>query len=96
MAATMKKRVIIPGTKNLPEEQLGFCLALKEALRIEHNIEGAKFRNQEITQNQWDTYQESFFSRHNGLTKKILELRANIVADGLDAVDLEGSFEDDA
>ena len=86
-------KVKFPIAKVQSKDRLSFCLALKEALRQEHNIKGTQFRNKEITEKAWLTYYISFMTRHGGVTEKILALRKQVAFEELATINLKDSFE---
>ena len=80
---------------NTDSEKIEFSIRAEELLRLEHNIMGAKFRNSEITEAQWNNYlRDEFMPRSRKLGSEIGRLRGALGINSLTEIkahtELEG------
>lgn len=70
-----------------------YTYVLQELLRLKHNEQGARFRLGELTEAEWQDFQQNWFNpRNNTITTDLLELRNAIkgfVAEFRDQINLE-------
>lgn len=72
------KQLKFPLEANTLFKKYAFCYMVKERLRRQHNKKGEKFRNGEITQEQWDKYKIIFRQKNSLVNKKLNQLRKRI------------------
>lgn len=59
------------------EEKLHILYRIVELLRLQHNVQGERFRNGEITQQQWDSYVQSHHDRYQKVMFVINTIKEN-------------------
>lgn len=59
--------MIFPEKITTEEEKLKYVYRAEELLRLEHNEQGAKFRNSEITEQEWLAYVRDFETRNKNI-----------------------------
>ena len=74
-----------PNPDNVPDDikntalKYAYTYIVQELLRLRHNEEGAKFRDGDITEAEWQTFLTDWFSpRRQIITDDLLELRQTI------------------
>jgi len=55
------------------------CVLFKEALRLEHNSVGAKFRAGEIAEQEWLDYKEEFDLKTDWLADEVFRLEQEVI-----------------
>lgn len=64
------------------EERIEYMYNLQEKLRLRHNFVGARYRNGQITEEQWQTFKQAFKRRQFKIGRVIGFLRWREEADG--------------
>ncbi len=59
------KTVIVPDSIKTDEDKLEYYYRAQELLRLEHNVNGARFRDKEITLTEWEAYLRGDFNPKN-------------------------------
>ncbi len=74
---------------------MAFCYAAREALRRQHNANGAAFRAGVISRDQWEAYLAGdFFPKDHAIAEAEGRIRQSPPLAELDRVDLRASFRD--
>ena len=72
----MSYKIVYPEEINTDEKKYFYMYSVQEALRLEHNIQGEKFRNKEITEEEWNYYlNNNFMPKSDAIINEILNLR---------------------
>jgi len=70
---------IVPTKVKNTALKYAYTYIVQELLRLRHNEEGAKFRNGDITEAEWQTFLTDWFSpRRQIITDDLVELRQTI------------------
>jgi len=89
-------RIVYPLTVLSTEKKLAFLYRLQEVLRLKHNDEGKKYRNKEITKEQWETFLSGYFNfRSDVITSEILRIKTIVTESTKYTVNLTANFADD-
>lgn len=71
-------KIDFPLTVNDDGEKLAYLSRARELLRLEHNAMGKKYRDGEITENEWQKYlSEQFEPKNKQISHEIAKLREN-------------------
>jgi len=70
------------------KDKLAYAHACKEKLRLEHNEQGAKYRNGTLSGWQWNSYTASFNVKNMEVCSEINQLKASVPQDDIDALQI--------
>lgn len=80
----------IPQKFTTEEEKLKYVYRTEELLRLEHNENGAKFRDGQITEQEWKEYLKDFEGRYTNVLHERATLRDSL---GLNLVSAQHALE---
>ena len=83
----------IPLTATKATDKIEFAYIAQEALRLEHNKQGAAFLKGDLSKEDWELWKENYFRpRSNAIGDVILASRAIFKQSKAYSVDLEKDF----
>ena len=86
--------VNIPLEINKDNDKIVWLYRAVELMRLEHNEKGAKFRNKEISKEEWDDYTKEHLDKTVIISAKINEIKSNMKNDTKYSIDIKEIFSD--
>ena len=82
-----------PSGISKPEHKTKYLYRLQEIMRIQYNQMGKKFRNKEISRQEWDNFNKEWNTKMDVLIGEILQAREQFKKDSSISIDIDTVFE---